>query len=192
MTSPSSQPAAPAFRWPAGRVLLRTFCPADEPAFLAYRADADVARYQGWEPYSPAQAHAFVQVQCQAAIPPAPGDWVQIGIVLAATGELIGDCALHLTADDPRLGEIGITLAPAWQGRGYAAEALRALLDYCFGSLGLHRVLAITDCLNLASVRLLAGVGMRQEGHFRQHVWFKGRWSDEYLYAMLGAEWLTR
>ena len=67
--------------------------------------------------------------------------------------------------------------------------ALRSLLDYCFHDLRLHRVRAVTDCLNTASVRLLAGVGMRREGHFRQHVWFKGRWSDEYLYAVLRAEW---
>ena len=184
-----SEPAAPVFPWPAGRVLLRSFRPADEPIFLAYRADVGVARYQGWEPYSPAQAHEFVRAQSGAAIPPAPGDWVQIGIALATTGELIGDCALHLSAVDPRLAEIGITLHPAWQGQGYAAEALRALLDYCFRHLGLHRVMALTDCLNRAAGQLLAGVGMRQEGHFRQHVWFKGRWSDEYLFALLAAEW---
>ncbi|GAA3939688.1 GNAT family protein [Hymenobacter algoricola] len=177
------------FSWPAGRVLLRLLTPADTAGFLAYRADATVALYQSWEPYSAAQAEEFVRVQRRATIPAAPGQWVQIGIALAATDELIGDCALHLSADDPRLGEVGITLAPAWQGRGYATEALRGLLDYCFRALALHRVLAITDCRNLASVRLLAGVGMRREGHFRQHVWFKGGWADEYLYAVLGEEW---
>lgn len=173
-------------------MLLRPFAPLDTAAFLAYRADAEVARYQGWEPYSAAQAEAFVRAQSQAAIPPPPGTWVQLAIALPATGQLIGDCALHRLADDPRLGEVGITLAPAWQGQGYAAEALRGLLDYCFRHLALHRVQATTDCLNQPSARLLAGVGMRREGHFRQHVWFKGRWSDEYLYAVLRAEWRAR
>ncbi|MCC2547759.1 GNAT family N-acetyltransferase [Hymenobacter sp. BT175] len=178
-----------AFEWSAGRVRLRTFRPADQSRFLAYRADPEVARYQSWEPYSAEQATAFVLEQSQAPIPAPPGTWVQIGIALLATDELIGDCALCLSADNPRLAEVGFTVAAPWQGHGYGREAVRALLNFCFGELGLHRVMAITDCLNTGSVRLLESVGMRREGHFRQHVWFKGRWSDEYLYALLGEEW---
>jgi len=35
-------------------------------------------------------------------------------------------------------------------------------------------------------------VGLRREGHFLKNAWFKGRWADEYLYAVLQAEWLPR
>ncbi|PJJ58799.1 GNAT family N-acetyltransferase [Hymenobacter chitinivorans] len=171
------------------RLQLRPFQAADLPAFAAYRADPTVARFQSWEPYTAAQAEAFVASQAGAVIPAPPGTWVQIAIARADTDELLGDCALCLQADDPRQAEIGITLAPVHQGQGYATEALRALLGYCFRELHLHRVMAVTDCLNQGSVALLARAGMRQEAHFRQHVWFKGGWGDEYVYALLGSEW---
>jgi ribosomal-protein-alanine N-acetyltransferase len=171
------------------RLQLRPFQTADIAAFGAYRAEPEVARFQSWEPYTAAQAAEFVAGQTGVAIPGAPGTWVQIGIALAGTDELIGDCALCLAADEPRNAEIGITLAPQHQGRGYATEALRALLTYCFAELKLHRVMAVTDCLNQGSVKLLARVGMRQEAHFRQNIWFKGAWGDEYVYAMLREDW---
>lgn len=181
-----------AFYFTAGRVVLRQLQPRDIDAFAAYRADPAVARYQGFDSYTREQAEAFIAENLTSAIPPAPGGWVQIAIARAADNALLGDCALHLQAHDPRLGEVGITLAPRWQGQGYAREALLGLLGYCFAELKLHRVVANTDTRNTASVRLLAGVGMRREGHFRQNGWFKGEWCDEYQYALLGQEWAAR
>ena len=66
------------------------------------------------------------------------------------------------------------------------------MLDYAFGTLGLHRIIAVADCRNAPSVALLEQLGMRREGHFLENVWFKGRWSDEYLYAVLRHEWLRK
>ena len=39
---------------------------------------------------------------------------------------------------------------------------------------------------------MLERLGLRREGHFVQNVWFKGKWGDEYLYAILRNEWLQR
>ena len=40
-------------------------------------------------------------------------------------------------------------------------------------------------------VRLLQRLGLRREGHFLQNVWFKGKWGDEFLYAVLHGEWMS-
>jgi len=160
----------------------------DLAAFVAYRNDPLVARYQSWETYGEQEAIEFLRHQADTRLG-APGGWTQFAIELKATGALIGDCALHVKADDARQGEIGFTLAREYQGRGYAAEAVARLLDYVFAELQLHRVVAITDCENSASVALLKRLGLRREGHFVQSVWFKGRWGDEYLYAVLADEW---
>ena len=173
------------------RLRLRRFTAADLPAFVAYRADPEVARYQSWDGCTPDEADAFLAEQ-DGLRPGTPGAWFQFAVEVKATGALAGDCALHVHDEDPRLGAIGYTLARGAQGRGYATEAVRALLGYAFGTLGLHRVSATTDCGNAASVALLERVGMRREAHFVQHVWFKGRWSDEYVYAMLRDEWPAR
>ncbi len=173
------------------RLILRHFTDADLVPFMAYRNDPDVARYQGWEGISEAEANVFIAEQKLVA-PGVPGQWFQIAIALKETGTLVGDCAFKIDEHDERQAEIGYTLARAYQGKGIAAEAVSRVLDYAFRTLELHRVIAITDCENAASIALLERLGLRREGHFIQNVWFKGRWADEYLYATLQDEWLNK
>ena len=170
------------------RLRLRHFTDADLALFMAYRNDPEVAKYQGWEGISEPEARAFIQEQKKVQ-PGMPGQWFQIAVELKETGMLVGDCALKSEEHDERQAEIGYTLSRAYQGRGIASEAVSCVLEYAFVTLGLHRVIAITDCENAASVALLERLGLRREGHFRQNVWFKGKWGDEYLYAMLQEEW---
>jgi RimJ/RimL family protein N-acetyltransferase len=173
------------------RVLLRRFTDNDLPIFLAYRNDPEVARYQSWETTSEVEARDFIQEQKDVQ-PGIPGAWFQIAIELKETSKLIGDCALKIFADDSRQAELGFTLSQAYQGRGLAFEAVSGVLDYVFKTLQLHRVIAMADCENAASVALLSRLGMRREGHFLQNIWFKGKWGDEYLYAILAEEWLDK
>lgn len=84
---------------------------------------------------------------------------------------------------------IGITLCRAFQGQGLATEALSALLEYLFLEANLHRVQADTDPANVPAWSLLERLGMRREAHSLQSLWFKGRWADEFFYAMLRQEW---
>ncbi len=172
------------------RLRLRPFTASDLPAFIAYRNDPVVARYQSWEGISEAEAEAFLQQQKKIQ-PGVPGQGMQIAIELQKTGALIGDCYFIILEHDQRQAEIGYTLSRACQGQGFATEAVSCLLTYAFAQLHLHRITAITDCENLASIALLERLGMRREGHFRQNVWFKGKWGDEYLYAILAEEWHT-
>ncbi len=102
--------------------------------------------------------------------------WLQLALVLAESAPVVGDCGIHFRGDDPRQVELGITLAPDYQGRGLATEALRSVLGYVFGSLGKHRASAVTDAENHAAAGLFRRVGFRQEAHFVEHVWYKGAW----------------
>ncbi|QKJ86820.1 GNAT family N-acetyltransferase [Paramixta manurensis] len=118
-----------------------------------------------------------------------PGSWYQLVIVSNATECVIGDLALHFCEDDQRQVELGINLAPEQQGKGLAAEAISCVLKYLFDELNKHRVIAVTDAENSAAARLLRHSGFRQEGHFIENVWFKGRYGSEYLFALLAREW---
>ena len=174
------------------RLILRPFEDRDAAPFALYRSDPEVARYQGWEaPFSLEQAAQFVAEE-KSKTPGEPGQWVQLAMELKSTGEMIGDCAFYRLSEDPRQAEIGFTLARAFQGQGYAAEAVTRLLDYLFGGLGLHRVRANCDPENTSSARLLERVGMRHEGRFVESLWFKGRWAGEDWYAVLKREWEKR
>ena len=80
-------------------------------------------------------------------------------------------------------------MAPEFQNRGYATEAVRALLEYLFDTLGKHRVFGSVDPRNRSSIRLLQRVGMREEAHFVKSLWFKDEWVDDVIFAILASEW---
>jgi GNAT superfamily N-acetyltransferase len=121
------------------RLVLRRFRPQDLDAFVAYRSDPEIARYQGWEvPYRRGQAQQFLQ-ELEAIDPDTPGEWFQFAISLRGADGLIGDCGAQVRTEDSRQAEIGFTLAPQHQGYGYATEAVRRLLHYLLIERGKHR-----------------------------------------------------
>jgi RimJ/RimL family protein N-acetyltransferase len=174
----------------AERLVLRRFRPADLPTFAAYRSDPEVARYQSWSAPFGLDAAERMLAELNGIHPDTPGEWFQFAVALHGSDELIGDCGAHVLADDPRQAEIGFTFAPAHQGRGYATEAVRRLLDYLFLERGKHRVAAGCDDRNGRSAALLRRVGMRREGLTVDSVWSKGEWTNDELYAVLKREWL--
>jgi RimJ/RimL family protein N-acetyltransferase len=169
------------------RLRARAFSIADVEAFVAYRADPDVARYQSWSDYTLERGAAFVAAM-QGAAPGVPGEWFQFALEAQSDHTLVGDLAFKVDRDEPREAEVGFTLAPAQQGKGYATEALTGLLGYAFDTFGLHRVIAVTDALNGPAAALLERVGMRREAHFVENVFFKGAWGSEFMFAMLDRE----
>ena len=171
------------------RLRLRRFVDADLLPFLAYLNDPLVARYQSWESYTEQQANDVIHNQ-KNIDPGVPGQWFTFAVELKEAGVLIGHVALKM--QDHQQAEIGFTFSREHQGKGLACEATTSVLDYVFTELELHRVIAITDCENVRSAALLGRLGMRREGHFIQNIWFKGKWGDEYLYAILREEWLKK
>lgn len=120
-----------------------------------------------------------------------PGTWFQLALRESTTGSLVGDVGLHFIDDSGYQVEIGITVSPARQNQGIASEALRTSLDYLFGDLKKHRVIASIDPLNHASNRMLQKAGFRKEGHFRQSLLIDGKWVDDVVFGILGSEWET-
>ena len=170
---------------------LRHFVDSDLLAFMDYRNDPEVARYQSWKSMNELEARAFIQEQKEIQ-PGIPGQGFQIAIELKETNVLIGDCYFIMNELDNRQAEIGFSLSRAFQRQGFATEAVSCFINYAFLTFNLHRIIAITDCENTASVALLERLGMRREGHFLKNIWFKGKWGDEYLYAMLEEEWQSK
>jgi RimJ/RimL family protein N-acetyltransferase len=165
------------------RLLLRRFSDADAETLAAYRSDQDVARYQSWDaPFPLDRARAAVQGY-QEGDPQEPG-WFQWAIERTADRAHLGDLGVHLH-HNRRQADLGFTLAAGFQGRGYATEAVRGMLDHLFLVRGLHKVSAECDARNVRSAALLTRAGFRQEGHRRAHSWFKGEWTDDLLFGLL-------
>lgn len=86
--------------------------------------------------------------------------------------------------------ELGWCLDPEHSGRGYASEAVAALVRVCFEELGLRRVTANAFADNEASRRLMERLGMRREVHtVRESLHRSGEWLDGVGYALLADEW---
>jgi RimJ/RimL family protein N-acetyltransferase len=174
------------------RLILRPFRAADLEAFVAYRSEPAVARFQSWDAdYSIADAQRLLAEQ-QDAVLGEPGDWVQLAAVDRASGELVGDCAVRVAREQPATAELGVTFAPAHQGRGLAREALAAVIALLFDRYDMHRVYAEADARNGAVHRLLERLGLRREARLLEADWFKGEWTTLHVYALLEREWSER
>jgi RimJ/RimL family protein N-acetyltransferase len=170
------------------RLVLGCLTPADADAILRYHADPEVSRYQSWGSSSADELRAFI-ARTDGVEPIRPGEWFQIGIVWAETGELVGDLGLHPRPDERRQVELGVTLAAPFQGRGFASEAIRAILQFLFTQTDTHRVSLSVDPRNSPCIRLLERCGMRQEACMIESLWFKGAWVDDRVFALLRKEW---
>ena len=160
----------------------------DLPAFVAYRREPDVARYQGWTPdFDDTDARQLLASQAGHDFP-AVGEWMQFA-VRSPSGDLLGDVAVHVLDDQPDSYELGVTVSPAAQGRGIARRALAAVIDHLVGARGAHRVILTLDERNQPMKRVCAALGLRHEGTARDADWFKGEWTSVETWAVLGAEW---
>lgn len=174
------------------RLCLRAFRVDDLEAFVAYRSDPEVARYQSWDsPYSMADAESLLSSQRGLEFG-RPGEGLQLAIVDRASEVVCGDCLVRVVADQPETAELGVTLARASQGKGFATEALTAVLAELFEQRGMHRVFAEADDRNVRVRRLLERLGFRCEARLVEADWFKGAWSTVRLYAVLTREWSGR
>lgn len=134
----------------------------DVQAFVAYRQDPEIARFQSWEPsYSSDQASELVESQAGDLLPDR-GHWLQLGVHNLTTGELVGDLALHWVVEEGSTFEIGFTVAIKNQGQGFATEAVSRLIDFLFGEARAEKIIAHTDRRNLSSIRLLSTLGFEQ------------------------------
>jgi RimJ/RimL family protein N-acetyltransferase len=171
------------------RLRLRPLQADDLLAFVAYRSHPDVARFQSWDTtYAMTDAEALLAAQADVAFG-APGAWLQVAALDRASGELVGDCAVHVLADQPATTEVGVTLAPERQGSGLASEALGAIVSTLFEVHQMHRVFAQVDDRNTAAQTLFRRLGFRCEARHVEADWFKGEWTTMRVYAVLEGEW---
>ena len=173
------------------RLNIRHLKLSDLTDFHIYRSNPDVTKYQGFDTMTIEQSEEFIKnnlIKCFGLA----GEWVQYGIENNETKQIVGDCALKLYQYDTRIAEFGITISHFEQKKGYAKEVLIGVLTFLFDTKEIHRVVEIVDAENTASINLLKSTGFKQEGHFIENIFFKGKWGSEFQYAMLKREWDDR
>lgn len=177
--------------YPTHRLHLRPFAPADRAHYAAYHALPDVYRYLY---AAPPQEGMPLDRQFDAVLDAAfteDGDIFRLAVT-DKNEALVGEVLLKMANKASLQGEVGYIFNPAFSGRGYATEAVAAMIDIGFNTIGFHRIFARLDTANKGSVGVVERLGMRREAHLVQNDRFNEAWGDEYIYAVLKAEWVAR
>lgn len=143
------------------RLSIEPLAASDLETFVSYRQNPEIARFQGWETsYSLQQAQELFDSQVGVSIPK-EGDWLQLAVRERGNEELVGDLALHTLDADRGSFEIGFTISPNYQGRGFAKEAASTLINYLASEQGVKKFIANTDSRNTASIKVLLALGFK-------------------------------
>jgi RimJ/RimL family protein N-acetyltransferase len=175
------------------RTVLRPFASGDLTDVMAYQHVESVVRYLGWAAMTPAESARYLEERMAmtrlASDTTGVAYAVDPGMAASQESRLVGEIILLMdSAPDARL-EIGWIFHPDVQGRGYASEAARAVIDLCFTTLRAHRVIAKLDPRNGPSARLTERLGMRHEGVMREDHFLKGEWASTSVYSLLAGEY---
>ncbi len=170
------------------RLVLREIVPGDLPGVLAYQNDPLYLRYYAWTSRSEEDVRSFLQMLIDLRSEE-PRRKFQLAITLAGDDTCIGNCGIRRKDHNESEADIGYELNPAHWGRGYATEAARALVSFGFREFGLHRVSSWCVADNKGSERVMQKCGMTLEGRLRDNEFYKDRWWDTLLYAVLRDEW---
>jgi len=184
--------------WPirTARLEIRRCAPEDLDALWEFRRIPEVNRWLGVAPATREKfLERYLDPERLAAtfvielLPTADNEHTVIGDLMVriedAWAQLeVADGAKRVQA------ELGWVLDPAFVGRGYATEAVKAAIDVCFGRLGLRRVHAGCFADNEPSWRLMERLGMRREEFSRKTALHRsGEWMDGVNYGLLAEEW---
>jgi ribosomal-protein-alanine N-acetyltransferase len=172
------------------RLDLRPLAPADADAVFAMRSDPVVQRYGSHPPWTdPQLAVDYIERNIQAM---AAGTHAQFAVVRRADAAVIGTVTLYALDAQCRRADVGYALFVSEWGRGYANEAVTALLDWGFEHLDLNRVEADVDPRNSHSARALERLGFVREGHLRERWIVGGEICDTDFYGLLRRDWQAR
>ncbi|MGD6965727.1 GNAT family N-acetyltransferase [Rossellomorea vietnamensis] len=113
-------------------------------------------------------------------------DFCHWGMVLKASGELIGEIDVYDFDELTGNCEVSYSVGPNWWNKGYATEALREVVRFAFESMNVHKISAAHNTDNPSSGKVMLKSGMRQEGIVRDMIRnAKNQYKDCAIYGIL-------
>ena len=180
---------APTLPIETDRLQLRAFEPGDLEAMMAYHALPEVQRYMDIKVHDAGDAKAALNAMRQQKSLTRPGDSCFLAVERREDGMVLGQVSLRWADATAQQAELRFVFNPVYAKRGYAKEAVKAALTLGFDEFRFHRIFARCDARNQGSAKLMKGVGMRLEAHYREHALFQGEWDEELHFAILDREW---
>lgn len=172
------------------RLQLRDFQPGDFAPFFATTQSPAYQRFYAEEEMTrPFWEMIFANILAGANDP--ERNTYQLAICRLSDGVLLGTCGVRTEDRKHQQASFGCAIGESYWGHGYALEAAHALIAFAFAKLAIHRLFAETNWENHSARRLAEKLGFRLEGQLRHYKYFRGRWWDGAIYAILQDEWQT-
>lgn len=170
------------------RLLLRRFEYSDCGAMLKnWIADEKVQSMYGEPTYTNEQAvNELLQKYISSYESP---DYYRWAVISKETGECIGQIAYFLVDTKNHFAEIEYCIGAQFQRRGLCTEAAKAVIDYGFSKIALHKVQICHNSLNMPSKRVIEKCGFCYEGTLRDFFYMNGRYVDRLYYSILESEY---
>ncbi len=169
------------------RISLRTISADDVDDFFEIYSNPEVMRYWSAPPLPDRAAAARQIAEINKAFQ--RREMLKWGIALTSNNKLIGSVTLFHPDFTHRRVELGYALGRDYWRQGYMQETLRAVLDYAFDALNMHRIEADVDPRNAASVLTLERLGFQREGFLRERWHVNGEIQDAFFYGLLKPDW---
>ena len=169
------------------RIFLRQISDADVDAFYTVYSNPEVMRYWSTPPLPNRDAASKQIAEIHEGFK--RRELLKWAIALRDNDMLIGTATLFHPDFSNRRSEIGYALGRAQWGNGYMQETLKAVIDFAFEKLELHRIEADVDPRNTASIRTLERLGFQREGYLRERWQVNGEIQDALFYGLLRPEW---
>jgi [ribosomal protein S5]-alanine N-acetyltransferase len=170
------------------RLKLRRLVREDAERMFAYWSDPEVVRLMNIPPFrNVGETEEMIDWLNVLA---GTEDTMRWGIEIKATGRLIGSCGFNTwQLSGAFRGEIGYELGKDYWRQGYMYEALTALLQFGFCTMGLNRIEALLLPDNSASLGLLYKLGFQSEGLLREYQQIGDRFVDLAMLSLLRKEY---
>ena len=172
------------------RLVLREPEDADAPALLAY-ATRNEPRFARWEPdHVDELGHHLRWVRWRRDEGAAQHGLGLLALDRSVPDALVGIVNLYtITGNASYSAMLGYSLDGAYEGKGFAREAIGAVIAYAFGALNLHRLTANYHPANERSGALLRRLGFVVEGYARDMLYLRGTWRDHVLTSLTNPNW---
>jgi ribosomal-protein-alanine N-acetyltransferase len=110
-------------------------------------------------------------------------------LALLVDGTFAGQVTVNnIVGGSARFASVGYWIDRRVAGHGYMPIAVALTVDYCWSSLGLHRVEIAIRPENVASLRVVEKLGFREYGYAPRYLHIDGDWRDHRLFALTSEE----
>lgn len=169
------------------RLILRQLSKSDAPSLFKYCSSPTSAKFGAWRLHeSVEETKSYIKWLLKSA---KQGEYFTWGIVLKENGQLIGTCSYSEVDPVFKVAEIGYGIQKAYQGNGYAKEAVGKIVEYGFCTVGFQKMYARIMKENERSQNLVEKLRFGKEGFIKKGVYAHGKAKDIYIYGITDDEY---